>query len=187
MNPPRPIFSIDSATSSGVALLVPGSVSGGVCLYRLALHGTLRPTSDEGARRAAVSAQRAAAAPSLATYIEEPYLARGAQANPRTLASLVTNRTHWQSAAESRGWQVTLVRAQQWQSQFLGAPRGAPRKTRKVLAVRRVLGVLGLQVTQDEADAICMAIWALRLESTAAGVWCRLDESPATADRVRWI
>lgn len=184
---PRAVVAIDSATKSGVALLLPGAVEGGLALYRMAAYGCARRTLPATVGAVLEAVGQAVGDLPVSVYLEEPYLATGRQRNPRTLAALVTCRTYWMVAAEAKGWPVELVRAQTWQTRHLGIRRGAPRDHRKAVAKQHVLRVTGLEVTQDEADAICMACWALRRECVATGLWCRLDERPAAApDRWRW-
>lgn len=187
MTSPRAILGIDSATTSGVALLLPGGAAGGLALYRLAAYGAVRRTTPTTVASVLDRVAELACDRPVAAYVEEPYLARGPAANPRTLASLVTHRTYWSVACEARGWPVELVRASKWQSNLLGCRRGAPRAERKRAAQAHVLAVEGMQTTQDEADAICLAYWALRRECVATGCWCRLDAASGwPVERVRW-
>lgn len=95
----------------------------------------------------------------LVAYIEDQYMG----VNPKSMAKIVECRARFQQELEARGVQVTLVAPQRWQQGLLG--RGlisikSKRADRKKAAQFYVKSVYGVDATIDEADAICLSIWA---------------------------
>jgi Holliday junction resolvasome RuvABC endonuclease subunit len=84
--------------------------------------------------------------------------------NPKTVMRLVQIRAYWECLALRRGLVVQGVGANQWQSVVIGSGNSVDRAERKRRAQARVKALFGVKVTQDEADAICIGIWAMGRE-----------------------
>lgn len=97
--------------------------------------------------------------------IEEQFLGK----SPSTLVKLVETRTRWMQAFEALGHRVILVRPETWaKSSISGMPggggtmhAGAKREIRKAAAKAWVKAVYGVDVGEDEADAICIGHHAM--------------------------
>jgi hypothetical protein len=80
-----------------------------------------------------------------------------ARANVRTLKALQEAQTRIRVACEMAGLKVVLVYAQTWQSAYSITGKRPDRK----LGAQRVAHALGAsQLTDDEADAVCLADYA---------------------------
>lgn len=176
-------MAIDAAMTSGIAVLSPGKECGSVCLYRPILYGKVKTTTTDIVDVAILRALQAIGGPNLRLVVEYPYF--GENAHSALMCCAVATR--WETVAQLAGLRVDLVEASTWQTQQLGRCQHGKRAQRKQLARSMVRGIFGLDVTQDEADALCMAVWALRAETSETGVLCRPDETwGGEARRVRW-
>lgn len=89
--------------------------------------------------------------------LEDCYLDRG---NVRTLKALQAAQTRIRVACEMAGLDVELVYAQTWQAAYSITGRRPDRK----LGAQRVAHALGAgALTEDEADAVCLADYAERV------------------------
>lgn len=92
--------------------------------------------------------------------LEDCYLGNHTAANVRTLKALQEAQTRIKVACEMAGLDVELVYAQTWQSAYGITGK---RKERK-LGAQRVAHALGAgALTEDEADAVCLADYAERV------------------------
>lgn len=155
------VVGIDSATRSGVAT-VHGERTGDV---RLLHHGTFNGTRASSVQNVTASLSHLADFCSRGpvdhlVVIEEPYLDK----NPRTAMLLARITGRWLQALETAGHPVELVQPSTWQQGLLAGlitPR-SPRAQRKEAARRYVKAEFGVDVSEDEADAICIATWRLK-------------------------
>lgn len=91
--------------------------------------------------------------------LEDCYLGNHTAANVRTLKALQEAQTRIRVACEMAGLPVELVYAQTWQAAYNITGK---RKDRK-LGAQRVAHALGAgALTEDEADAVCLAEYATR-------------------------
>jgi hypothetical protein len=125
-------------------------------------------------------------------YIEQQYLNLDSKSKVRlqgeTYDALVLNRARWQIMCELAGIPYELVRPNTWQSKILqlkGKSR-VRRATRKQMAQRHVAGIFGIQPTQDEADTICIGLYAIGEEQKRLGMFCRVDPKGAPKKGIRW-
>jgi Holliday junction resolvasome RuvABC endonuclease subunit len=88
--------------------------------------------------------------------IELPWLGK----NPHTLEVLARYCGRFEQAFTSTP--TRLVKASEWQSKILGRFGGKKRAGLKRAAVLWVKGTFGVDVSDDEADAIGLAVYALR-------------------------
>lgn len=89
--------------------------------------------------------------------IENCYLSQGSKRNVYTLKTLQEAQTRIRVACEMAGLPVDLVYAQTWQAAFGITGKRADRK----LGAQRVAHALGAgALTEDEADAVCLADYA---------------------------
>lgn len=88
--------------------------------------------------------------------IELPWLGK----NPHTLEVLARYCGRFEQAFA--GTPTRLVRASEWQSKILGKFGGKKRAQLKRAVVLWVKGSFGVDVSEDEADAIGLAVYALR-------------------------
>jgi len=100
--------------------------------------------------------------------IEDQYLPRGPRANIDTAIKIGRNSGRWQEACEVHGISVEFIKPASWQhAQLKGLlPNGArsTSKQRKVAAVSFCRGAWGEVLSEDAADAACMArVVAVRL------------------------
>ena len=157
------VIGIDSAELSGLAVVArdPGA--------RERVVYSAVATVTTAADVEAIVHQLAAHAPDL-VVVEEPWV------HPRMpLAGLVLARLcgRWLQALETRGLTTVTIPASMWQPGLLGGPKGllgarATRPQRKAAAQTWVRSVFGIDATEDQADAICMATYALRNASRTA-------------------
>lgn len=92
--------------------------------------------------------------------LEDCYLSQGSQRNVSMLKALQEAQTRIRVACEMAGLEVELVYAQTWQSAYRIS---GIRKDRK-LGAQRVAHALGAgALTEDEADAVCLADYAERV------------------------
>lgn len=92
--------------------------------------------------------------------LEDCYLSQGSQRNVSMLKALQEAQTRIRVACEMAGLEVELVYAQTWQSAYGITGK---RKERK-LGAQRVAHALGAgALTEDEADAVCLADYAERV------------------------
>ncbi len=93
--------------------------------------------------------------------VEEPFLDK----NVRSLKVLAYTVGRWLQELERSGFRTSLVTADTWQLGLLTGliTPASPRKDRKA-AAKRMVRILygGLECSEDEADAICGATWAVR-------------------------
>lgn len=102
---------------------------------------------------------RAKAAGVTRAVIENCYLGQGSKRNVYTLKTLQEAQTRIRVACEMAGIPVELVYAQTWQAAYNITGK---RKDRK-LGAQRVAHALGAgALTEDEADAVCLAEYATR-------------------------
>lgn len=146
------VVGIDSAETSGLAVVVRDGAG-----ERLLFHGStqIRTAADV----AAVVDQLAAYAPDLVA-VEEPFVH---PAQP--LAGLVLARLcgRWLQALEGRGLATVTVPASMWQTRVLpGITSRSRSPERKAAAVALAQQRFGVQVTEDEADAIALALYVVR-------------------------
>jgi len=107
----------------------------------------------------AVIAQAKAAGVTRAA-LEDCYLGNHTAANVRTLKALQEAQTRIRVACEQAGLDVELVYAQTWQSAYNITGKRPDRK----LGAQRVAHALGAgALTEDEADAVCLADYAERV------------------------
>lgn len=102
--------------------------------------------------------------------IEDAWLGAGGRANPATLKLLARIQGGWEQAVRDAGaTRVEYVQPQAWQSLLLaGLCRGnAPRAQRKAAAQLWVRRWYGLEVSEDEADAVAIATFQARTLSIA--------------------
>lgn len=185
MSEPAAILAVDPAKCSGIALVVPTVGRGDVVRYRLARWGRVKPTTTRAARDVLREALELREGHELEAAIELQYIK--SEISKQSIISMVESRMRWQVLAESMGAHVELVQAQTWQTRVLGIrDRRTPRKLRKQAAQHVVRGALGIEATQDEADAICIALWALRDMSVRTERPCRLDQDDVPLEGVRW-
>ena len=92
--------------------------------------------------------------------LERPYLDR----NVATMEVLARLLGAWEHACATRGLDVVLVRASEWQSAILRGiiNRASKRAQRKRAARMWVKATFGLDCGEDESDAIALAVWGLR-------------------------
>lgn len=88
--------------------------------------------------------------------IELPWLGK----NPHTLEVLARYCGRFEQAFA--GVPTRLVSASEWQSKILGRFGGKKREGLKRAAVLWAKGSFGVEVSEDEADAIGLAVFALR-------------------------
>ena len=183
MREPATIIAIDAATTSGIAVLVPGQPEGGICLYSPALYGFVKGASTEVISEVLRDIIERVWSPDIRIVIEYPYLGK----NPHSTLICCAVTTRWETVAQLLGMRADLVPANTWQIQQLGRGGSGKREQRKKLAQSLVLGTMGIRCSQDEADALCLAVWSMRIETNETGMLCRIDSSiPARAVHVRW-
>jgi hypothetical protein len=103
---------------------------------------------------------RAKAAGVTRAVIENCYLSQGDKRNVYTLKTLQEAQTRIRVACELAGLDVDLVYAQTWQAAY---GIGGKRPDRK-LGAQRVAHALGAgALSEDEADAVCLADYAERV------------------------
>ena len=101
--------------------------------------------------------------------IENCYLSDGHKRNVYTLKTLQEAQTRIRVACEMAGLDVELVYAQTWQSAY---GISGPRPDRK-LGAQRVARALGAgDITDDEADAVCLCDYAERIGKQAELALC---------------
>jgi Holliday junction resolvasome RuvABC endonuclease subunit len=106
----------------------------------------------------------------LPVAIELPYLARGKSMNVVVLRTLARLCGRWEQALGAYGADVELVMADAWQRRILGRFGGRKRAERKKAAKLWAAGTFGVRLTEDEADAVAIAVDLLRERDTAAKI-----------------
>lgn len=98
--------------------------------------------------------------PITSVAIEDAYLDK----NPQTLKSLSQLVGRWMQEIDRFDVPIRLVMADVWQRQILTGfiTNDSPRAARKRAAKLWVKAVFGIEVDENEADAICMGVWATR-------------------------
>ena len=93
--------------------------------------------------------------------LERPYLDR----NVATMEVLARLLGAWEHACATRGLDVVLVRASEWQSAILrGLTNQASKRAQRKRAARMwVKASFGLNCGEDESDAVALAVWGLRM------------------------
>lgn len=154
------VVGIDSAELSGLAVVArPAGAR-----ERLVHSGVAKVRTADDIE--AVVARLAAYQPDL-VVVEEPFIH---PAHP--LAGLVLSRLvgRWLQAFETRGLTTVTIPAAMWQPGLLAGlmPPRATRPQRKAAAQTWVRSVFAVDATEDQADAVCMATFALRNASRPA-------------------
>lgn len=94
-------------------------------------------------------------------YVETVYVARGPHANPQTTVRLAMLAGAFQYGL-SEWCRVHYVTPAKWRSEVL-APQGKPkRKELKSMAIEYAHLAWGVGLTEDEADAACIAFYGSR-------------------------
>jgi Holliday junction resolvasome RuvABC endonuclease subunit len=154
------VAGIDSAELTGYAILESGSA----CLALLR-HGAVKIST--GADVELVATELATAGAHLLA-VEAPFVKPAARGgNPHSALELATLVGRWLQAAEVRAIPTGTVLASTWQPAILKGDRWAPREARKAAAVRWAAVTFGVTLTEDEADAACIAAWAIRHQQPA--------------------
>lgn len=146
------VVGVDSAEHAGIAV-VHRDAHG----EHLRLSTTLTISSASDVESAV--ARLAVYAPDL-VCIEAPFV----RLNPATALGLATLMGRWLQAWERREVATTTVLASTWQIGLLEGliTRRSARAARKAAARRWALATFGADLPEDEADAACLATWALR-------------------------
>jgi Holliday junction resolvasome RuvABC endonuclease subunit len=90
--------------------------------------------------------------------IELPYLGK----NPQTMQKLARIFGWWEYYFARAEIPCTHVNAQQWHTSVLGIGPRVPRKKRKEAAVVFCMRMFKVELPSDEADAACIAYWAIK-------------------------
>ena len=150
-----------------VLAIDPGKVSGWAVLARgvLTASGTARTHVDR--RDAVSSATRTAHEASLPVIVVgEQWTPGGKFAGARTMAGLGAQWGLWQAAFEELAVpkrRVLRVHTQTWRAAILGGGFGVKTAEWDARAQRRASQTAGVHVDDDnEADAICIGLWAAR-------------------------
>jgi Holliday junction resolvasome RuvABC endonuclease subunit len=147
------VLGLDSAERTGFALVArePGGRE------RLLRHGCL--TAITASHVEAAVAELAGEAPDLVA-IEAPFV----KVNASTGLVLATLLGRWLQEWERRGTRTTTVLASTWQISLLAGliGRASVREARKAAARSWTKAIYGAELSEDEADAACIAGWALR-------------------------
>ena len=147
------VLGLDSAERTGFALVVrpPGGRE------RLLRHGCV--TVGTGRQVEAAVSELAVDGPDLVA-IEAPFV----KVNASTGLVLATLLGRWLQEWERRGVPTLTVLASTWQIAILAGliERTSGREARKAAARRWTLALYGEELSEDEADAACIASWALR-------------------------
>ena len=93
--------------------------------------------------------------------LERPYLDR----NVATMEVLARLLGAWEHSCAIRGLDVVLVRASEWQSAILrGLINQASKRAQRKRAARMwVKASFGVELGEDESDAVALAVWGLRM------------------------
>lgn len=128
---------------------------------RLVAYGVVGNCDAAVVHKFAADVTTKATAPLALVAIEDCYLEK----NVDTLKKLARLTGRWQQEFETRGLSTSLVMADVWQRGILRGliTDGAPRAARKAAAQKWVNWTHKVAVAPDEADAICLATWALRV------------------------
>jgi hypothetical protein len=94
--------------------------------------------------------------------METPYIARGTKANPATLLKLARIFGWWEYSFALTRVPVLQVSAHAWQSSVLGVGPRVPRIKRKEAAIVFCMRMFKVELSSDEADAACIAYWAIK-------------------------
>jgi Holliday junction resolvasome RuvABC endonuclease subunit len=152
------VAAIDSAETSGLAVV--NRDDHGESVF---LHDTVR-ISGAADVEAAVS-RLALHRPDL-VVVEEPFVSPRFPGAGLSLSRLVGG---WCQAAETRGLTVVTIPAALWQPAVLVGINGRSRSAERKAASRAfVRGLFGLEVGEDAADAIGLAVYAARNASRKA-------------------
>lgn len=103
--------------------------------------------------------------------VGEKWTAGGLHANPATMAGLGAAWGAWAAALEAEGVpksRIVRVYPQTWRARVLAPRRGTRSDALKLMAVRRASHEIGREPDHDEADAVCIGIWATRAAEVAA-------------------
>jgi Holliday junction resolvasome RuvABC endonuclease subunit len=150
------VVGIDSALEKTGYAILEGE-SGGRA--RLVTSGIV--CARTGADVAATVLELAAAGPDLIA-IERPFVKSAERGgNPATGLGLAVLLGRWLQAFEAVKIRTATVLASSWQPSVLAIDRWTPRAARKAAAVRWARAALGVELSEDEADAGGIAAWAL--------------------------
>jgi Holliday junction resolvasome RuvABC endonuclease subunit len=144
---------VDSAEVTGLAVVTRDARG-----ERLVLNTTV---TIAGAADVESAAKRLAVYSADVVVVEEPFVH---PRNPATGLVLARLLGRWLQAFEVRGLTCVTTPASMWQPAMLSGllPARADRGARKAAALRWVRSTFGVEVTEDEADAITMATYVLR-------------------------
>ena len=93
--------------------------------------------------------------------LERPYLEK----NLNTMEVLARLLGAWEHSCATRGLEVVLVRASEWQSAILrGLINQASKRAQRKRAARMwVKATFAIDLGEDESDAVALAVWGLRM------------------------
>jgi Holliday junction resolvasome RuvABC endonuclease subunit len=155
------VLGLDSAEATGYAVVERDAAG-----ERLVRYGVVpaRP-AHAAADVAAAVAELAAVGPDVVA-VEEPFIH---PRNPSTGLVLARLLGRWLQALEARGLTTVTVPASMWQPGVLPGVTWATRSAeRKAAAVAFARERFGVQATEDEADAIALAVYVARTATRRA-------------------
>ena len=153
------VLGLDSAERTGYAVVVRDH--GG--RERLERHGTL--TVRSAADVDAAASELAGAGPDVVA-VEEPFIH---PRNPATGLALARLLGRWLQAFEGRGFTVVTVPASMWQPATLpGVTQRTRSAERKAAAVAFARERFNVEVGEDAADAIALAVFVARTATRRA-------------------
>lgn len=153
------VLGLDSAERTGYAVVARDAGRS----ERLVRHGAM-PARNAGDVDAAI-AMLVDASPDLVA-VEEPFVH---PRNPSTGLALARLLGRWLQAFESRGFATVTIPASMWQVAILpGVTQRTRSVERKAASVAFARERFGVDVTDDEADAIALATWVARTASRRA-------------------
>jgi Holliday junction resolvasome RuvABC endonuclease subunit len=148
---------VDSATKTGLAIVVFNSGKFSLVKSKTV---TINEPMDVPKCRLGPPGFEASVPITDMAAIEMPYLARGERANPSTLQKLSRIFGWWEYYFARSEIPCMHVNAQQWQSAILG--RCVSRTERKKAAIVFCMRMFKVELSSDEADAACIAYWAIK-------------------------
>ena len=106
--------------------------------------------------------------------VAEKWTAGGLHANPATMAGLGAAWGMWAEAIEEAGIpkaRIVRVFPQTWRAAILQPRRGTKSEVLKAMSVVRAQAITGMaDVNHDEADAVCIGLWATKAAVVAAKI-----------------